>query len=278
MPTSTIRFESRDGTSLVGDWYLADNPRGAALIVHGYAEHAGRYEEVALALTEVGVHAFAFDLRGHGRSAGRRGHCRHFSEFLEDFDAAHECVSAYAGSGLPIVAIGHSNGGLITLAALCREGAPQPTAAVLSSPFLALKLAVPAVTRLAGTVASRLWPSLAFPNALVVEDLTRDPQKQAERQQDSLCHGVATARWFTEAQRTQAEVATKAGTISVPTCWLVAGDDPIADSRVARRVYEALRAPGEFHELEGFRHEVFNEVQRAHALAIMVDFVKRQLR
>ena len=274
--SSTFSFPSPDGTGLVGDWYLAGSSRGVALIVHGYAEHAGRYAEVAGQLCDEQLDVLAFDVRGHGRSAGRRGHCREFKEFIGDYDAAYEQALRRA-EGKPVIVVGHSHGSLIVLRALCRGDKPLPKAAIVSSPFLGLKLQISPFTRVAGEIASRVWPSLAFPNKLVVEDLTTDPAKQDERRRDQFCNTVATARWFTEATRAQAETLAMAEQITTPTCWLVAGDDPIADAAAARRVQRSLKAQSEFHELAGFRHEVFNEAQRSVPFALMRKFIKHQL-
>lgn len=274
--SSTFSFSSPDGAGLVGDWYPASQSRGVALIVHGYAEHAGRYAEVAGQLGDEHLDVLAFDVRGHGRSSGRRGHCHKFAEFLGDYDAAYEQARLRA-DGKPIVVIGHSHGSLIVLRALCRGDKPRPLAAVVSSPFLGLKLRISPVTRIAGELASRVWPALAFPNKLVVEDLTTDPVKQDERRRDQLCNTVATARWFTEATHAQGETLAMAAQITTPTCWLVAGDDPIADAAASRRLQQRLKAPSEFHELAGFRHEVFNEAQRSVPFALMRTFIKHQL-
>ena len=45
-PSDTFRFSSGDGTQLYGEYFAASGP-SAALVVHGYAEHCGRYREVA---------------------------------------------------------------------------------------------------------------------------------------------------------------------------------------------------------------------------------------
>ena len=85
---------------------------------------------------------------------------------------------------------------------------------------------------------------------------------QAERRADTRCFGVATARWFTEATAAQEYVATNAHRIQVPTTWLVGGDDPIADPARSRTVASRISGAS-YHDLVGFKHEVFNEVERA---------------
>ena len=86
-PTETLRFSS-GGLNLYGEYFAASSPRGAALIVHGYAEHCGRYREVANVLQASGLATLSFDLRGHGRSDGQRGHVNRYLQYLDDVDAA----------------------------------------------------------------------------------------------------------------------------------------------------------------------------------------------
>ena len=231
------------------------------LINHGYAEHSGRYHEVAHVIVEAGWAALSYDVRGHGRSPGQRGYVDRFAIYLDDFRAMHAAARALVAAPAPLVLLGHSHGGLIVLRALADERPPEATAAIVSSPFLALRLAIPGYRRVLASVASRLAPKLSQPNALRVEDLTQDTTKQAERIADKLCFDVATARWFTEAAAAQDYVFSHAGRIKLPTTWLVGADDPIADP--ARSQAVAAKISGaKYHHLTGMRHEVFNEVER----------------
>src|SRR5688572_11299688 len=89
-PTRTVRFPSRDGLDLYGEFFAAANPRGVSLIVHGYGEHGGRYRELANILALEGMATLSFDLRGHGRADGQRGYVERFTDYLDDVDAALE--------------------------------------------------------------------------------------------------------------------------------------------------------------------------------------------
>ena len=116
-PTETISFASSDGVQLYGELFAAPSPRGAALVLHGYAEHAGRYREVANVLVQAGLTTLTFDQRGHGRAHGSRGHVRRFAEFLEDVKAALAELDRRAGE-LPLALVCHSHGSLIGLRVL----------------------------------------------------------------------------------------------------------------------------------------------------------------
>ena len=267
-PSATCRFSSRDGTGLYGEWFATGStPRAAALFMHGYAEHCARYRELAHVMVAMGVAVLSYDMRGHGRSDGQRGHTPGYRRYLADMDSALDELDRRLGTDhkVPRFLLGHSNGSLVALRALADplRRPPRLSCAVLSSPFLGLKLEVPAVKGLVAQIAGRIVPTLSLPSELKIEDLTHDEGKLAERRVDTLCHDVASARWFTAALRAHEYVADNAQRIDLPTLWLVAGGDKIADPSRSRMVHSRLRAPSEYHEFPGMHHEVFNEVDRA---------------
>jgi alpha-beta hydrolase superfamily lysophospholipase len=267
-PTATSTVSAPRGPLYAETFSPAATARGVVVITHGYAEHCGRYREVANVIVSAGWSVLTYDVRGHGRSTGQRGYIERFEIYLQDLAAACAAGRALAPAGAPLVLLGHSAGGLITLRALA-SGAPA-TAAIISSPFLGLRLPVPGYKKVMAKVASRLLPTLSMPNDLKVEDLTADLQKQAERTADKQCFDVATARWFTEALAAQAYVADHVAAITVPTLWLVGGDDPIANPARAREIATAVTG-ATYHDLVGMRHEVLNEVERGRVFDLIRD-------
>jgi lysophospholipase len=256
-PTSTQTI-----SGLYTETFLpAGTPKGIVVITHGYAEHCGRYHEVAHVIVRAGWAVRSYDVRGHGKSTGERGYIDRFSTYLGDFAAMQAAARQLVGATDPMVLLGHSHGSLITLRALADERPPQVAAAIVSSPFLALKLAIPGYQRVLARVASRLVPRLSQPNALRASDLTQDKQKQAEREADKLCFNIATSRWFTEASAAQDYVFAHAGRITLPTTWLVGHDDPITDPERSKAVAAKI-AGASYHDLVGMKHEVFNEIER----------------
>lgn len=259
-PTKTVSIPATAG-ALYGELFLPPQPRGIVLVTHGYSEHCGRYREVAHVISNAGWAALTYDVRGHGKSPGARGGILKYETYLDDLDAAHAQARQVVAAPAPLVLLGHSHGGLITLRSLCGDRPPEAAAAILSSPYLALRMRVSPIRVLLARAASRVAPNLPQRAPLRVEALTRDAAKQAERTADNLCFDVATARWFTESTEAQRYVARHASAIRIPTTWLVAGGDRIADPAQTRRVADRV-AGADYHQFDGFQHEVFNEVDR----------------
>jgi alpha-beta hydrolase superfamily lysophospholipase len=257
-------FPSRDGTRLYGEWHRPQGtPRGVALVMHGYADHGGRYVEVSQKLTGIGIAALAIDYRGHGRADGRRGHCDRFVEYLEDLDAALARARHAVPNG-PLLLVTHSHGGLVALRALTDPArAPRVDGVVLSSPFLGVGMPVPQAKVIAGRVASRILPALSMPNGLRIDDFTHDEEIKRATRADHLRHEVATARWFTEATTAQEFVQSHAHRLTVPSLWLVGAADPVVSVEATRRAYEHAGGEKQLKMYEGYFHEIFNEVGRA---------------
>ncbi len=235
--------------------------RGAALVVHGYAEHSGRYDEVVEALAGRGILTATFDLRGHGHSGGPRGHVDRFSDFVRDVDdllGALGREEAWRRAGPPVL-LGHSLGGLIAFhAALADPG--QVRALVLSSPYFGLALRVPAVKRLAARALSRVRPGLGLPSGLRGADVTTDPERARAYDDDPLVFPNATARFFTESLAAQARALEQAPSMRLPILILQAADDKVASTAASRALFERIGSlRKEYRSCEGCYHEIFNE-------------------
>ena len=151
---------ARDGVLLcTRRWVPGGDAWARLLLIHGIAEHSGRYERTGTLFAAGGVEVSAFDLRGFGGSGGRRAFVRRWDEYLDDV----EDRLAALREGLPLVLMGHSMGGLIALTYVT-SGRPAPDLLVLSSP--ALGTSVPGPVRALAALTSRVLPTLAIPNAL----------------------------------------------------------------------------------------------------------------
>ncbi|HEU5056139.1 MAG TPA: alpha/beta hydrolase [Kofleriaceae bacterium] len=164
-------------------WRPAGEVRGVLVVMHGLKDHSSRYSGLARKLTSAGYAVWAFDLRGHGRSSGRRVAIDSFDQYTADLAAFIETVRAREGDR-PIFLFGHSMGGAIaTLTAIERE--PALAGLILSGAALRLDiwpLTAP-LTRLSGS----LTPSLPF-FRLDDDDFSSDPAVVAAIGKDPLVH------------------------------------------------------------------------------------------
>src|SRR5689334_17538390 len=133
-----IELVTHDQLKLYGRlWRCGAKPSATIVVVHGFGEHSGRYNHVAAWFCDAGMDAITFDLRGHGKSEGPRGHYSHYSDLIRDL----ELVLGRAES--PKFLYAHSFGGQIVLRAGTEVKLPV-LGAFISSPWIRLAFSPPA--------------------------------------------------------------------------------------------------------------------------------------
>lgn len=189
-------FAGSGGTELYYQrWRPSGKVKAAVLITHGLGEHSGRYPNVVNALVGQGFALYGFDLRGHGRSPGKRGHIASWSQHRGDVHAFATLVRQQE-AGLPFFLFGHSMGGLITLEYVLHHPDSIQGVAV-SAPGLTTDGLSPVMIRVS-RVLSGVWPGLGVNTGLDAKAISRDPEVVKEYFDDPLVHGRATPRAGTE--------------------------------------------------------------------------------
>jgi alpha-beta hydrolase superfamily lysophospholipase len=254
-------IESGDGLKLFfRRWPLPDSKACVALL-HGFAEHSGRYDRLAEVLNQLGFSVCAFDYRGHGQSGGRRAHVESFDDYLLDVDAFLVAVHDEGFKQKPIL-LGHSQGGLIAIRYI-QERPSAISGLILSSPFLGLAIKLPSIKLCLGKLCSLLMPTWSMPTGIDASWLSHDKQEVETYASDSLVSHHASARWFTEvltAQRAALEWAPK---MKLPTLILQAGQDRLAKVDSTRSFFNRLGSEDRQLKIyDDFFHEIFNEKER----------------
>ncbi|HET7293605.1 MAG TPA: alpha/beta fold hydrolase [Vicinamibacteria bacterium] len=271
-------FPSRDGLRLHLTRWRPAAPRAALLLLHGLAEHAGRYRHVAERFAGRGHAVDVPELRGHGRSPGPRVHVDRFDDFVDDADAARDRLAAER-PGLPLFVIGHSQGGLVALRAALRR--PSGLAGVMaSSPLLGTHPSMRPGPLLAAAarVLDVVLPAVLLPNHVDPGVLSRDPAVGRAYASDPLVSRRVSPRWYFETLRAIADTHARAAELTVPALVMLSGDDRLLDTAaMARWVAAAPAHLVESVRWDGFYHEMFNEPDRERVFARMDDWLERRL-
>ncbi len=255
-----------EGERLYTVYYPAPtaDARGTLLWVHGYAEHSGRYVSAIEHFHQAGWHSVVWDLRGHGRSTGRRGYISDLEEYLIDLTAVWTHWRGRVPS--PVVLIGHSLGGLIVLRYRQKYASLwKPLATIVSAPLIQLKVEVPAWKRFLAGIAARFLPTMSLPSGLKPEDLTHDRVEAEAYARDPMVFRIATAGWFASTQRAQIALWKEIPLLTEEQLhFILPGADPICDSQAAQRFYDQLPTPKKSLQVypESY-HEPFHETFRS---------------
>lgn len=260
-PADGVHFvRTRDGLDLrtYGWPPAAGTGRAHLLLVHGLAEHAGRYPRVTSQLPGAGIAIHSYDQRGFGRSGGHRAYVDRWSQYHDDVEDRLSDVRV-AADGLPVVLYGHSMGGLIALGyVLADPPRPLPDLLVLSAP--AIDAAVPAWKRRLAPVLGATVPRFAVANRIPKGALSSDPAVEAAYHADPLnAHGT-TAHLGAELLREQGrvkEALRRGGPLPVTTYVLHGADDPIVPESATRSLEGRANVTRRVYR--GLHHETHNE-------------------
>jgi alpha-beta hydrolase superfamily lysophospholipase len=250
-------------------------PRGTFIITHGLGEHSECYHPLAKVLAENGWHVMAWDLRGHGRSEGKRGYVNHFSDFRRDLEIFVRLARKQSrGAQTPFILFGHSMGGLITLEHFLHSGDPKPDACVLSSPAVGIAVHVPPFKVKLAEVAEKWLPAITLGNEINYSDLSRDEKMVTSYARDNLRHDKVSPGLYLGMQRAFKEVLSNPAYFEIPFLFQIAGDDHIVSAEAARELFSKL--PNKKNQLSLYPdsyHEIYNDLDRENVIADLKKFL-----
>jgi acylglycerol lipase len=252
------------GTELVRDWSPDHAPKATVVLVHGLAEHSGRYERTGSLLSDAGFHVRSFDLIGAGASGGDRWD-------IDDWDRYHDQIQTHVEwakeQGHPVVLMGQSMGGNLVLG-YATSDRPAPDLVVVSAPALG---GGAAWQRAIAPVVAKVAPTLSLPNGLKGEQLSRDPAVAEEYFADPLVHPKSTTRLGAAFFAAMDDVAANCGNLDLPTLVLHGGLDSIVPPQ-SSAFLESL--PGVERKLyPSLRHEILNEPEGPEVVSDIIDWI-----
>jgi alpha-beta hydrolase superfamily lysophospholipase len=250
-------------------YYQYWSPSGAfranLLVVHGLAEHSGRYMNLVNRFVPMGYAVYGFDHIGHGKSGGRRCYVQRFQDFIETLKNYVDRIRGLK-PGVPLFLVGHSMGGLIAASYLLDPGSGV-SGAILSGPGIKAPGSLSGTLIFIGKVLSVLTPKAPIIQ-LDAENISRDPAVVNAYRNDPLVYtGKITARLGAEMLKAMQYAAANAGSITLPLMIVQGGADKLVDPAGAQLLYDRVSSKDKSIRIyESLFHEVFNEPEREQVL------------
>jgi acylglycerol lipase len=267
----------RDHRIYYQHWLPEGEAKAVLLVVHGLAEHSGRYMNLVHHFLPLGYAVYAIDHLGHGRSEGTRVYVERFTDYTDTAAAFREMIRDRQ-KDKPVFLVGHSMGGLIgALYLLDHQG--ELAGAVLSGPAVKVPDNITAVTIFLGKVFSVLAPRLGLIAPPEAAGVSRDPAVVRAYETDPLVYrGKMTARLGSEILKTMRRVGAEASRITLPLLILQGSADRLVDPSGAQMLYDRVASPDKRIILyEGLYHEVFNEPEHDQVLYDVETWIEAHL-
>lgn len=309
MKREEFYFDSRDNSSKIHAirWTPASgNVVGVVQIVHGMAEYAGRYEELAKFLTGRGFVVTGEDHLGHGKSVGENGIQGYFCEqdpatvVVRDVHRLKKMTQELY-PGVPYFILGHSMGSFILRNYICRYGTGISGALILGTgmqpgPLLAF---AKALTAIVGVFKGQKQPSRFINNCAFgsynkrisnsetpFDWLSRDTERVQAYIADEDCGFIFTVNGFKTLFTLISRMKSKKNLKNIPSklpIFMASGeDDPVGDyGRGVQKAYDSLKNTGvEDITLKLYpedRHELINEPDRETIMEDIADWLMKHL-
>ncbi|SHH30097.1 alpha/beta hydrolase [Thermosipho atlanticus] len=225
--------------------------KGWIVVVHGLGEHIGRYEKLVEGLIKREFGVIGFDLPGHGKSQGRRGHTS-IEEIIKVINNLTNDIEKFH-------IFGHSLGGLIAIRYV-QENVDRVKTLVVSSPALYIKPSI--LQKVLLSIMIYFYPSLTVSNGIDPNLLSRNKEAVEKYVKDKLVHDRISVKLGRSLVKNIQLAHSRVNDIVVPTLMLVGTEDKITPLDGSYAFFERLQLPKEDKLLikyEGGYHEMFED-------------------
>lgn len=271
----TYQLHTSDQLKLHGIHWKIEQPKAVICLVHGFGEHADRYNHFAAWFNDKGYAVIAYDRRGHGASEGQRGHTPSYAAYLDEIDLLlQESKKCYPG--LPYIIYGHSQGGNLVLN-YSIDRKPDAQAIVVTGPWIQLAFEPPKFLVMLGKVMKSVYPSFNNKNQLDPSHVSRDKEIVRKYIDDPLVHDNVSANTGIEMMQSGEKLDNFKGTMPHPTLIMHAGEDKLTDMPSSKRFAERVSGDVTLKIWDGLFHEVHNEPEKEEVFSYTLKWMESKL-
>ena len=260
----------------VQGWEPQNRPKAVIALIHGFGEHTGRYKHVGEAFNAAGYILIGFDLRGHGKSEGIRGHIPSYDALMDDIADFITWIDIRY-PGLPCFLYGHSMGGNLVLN-YCLRRKPDVVGAIVTGPWLRLASTPPAFQIGLAKTINNIFPGVAQNSNLETAALSRDQKIVDAYENDPLVHARISVRLFVSIYESGLWALDHAEEFPVPLLLMHGTADRITSFAATAEFATASGKVTTWRPWDGFYHEIHNEPEKVDVIQAMIEWLDTHLK
>ncbi len=278
VPAQAFTLKTSDNLMLHAQKWLPDGaPKAVVLIVHGIAEHIGRYDHVAQTFVEAGLAVYGYDHRTHGKSDGEpRSYIIPFTQAVDDL----ALVMTHVRQENPTTKIfmyGHSMGSLISNLYVLKHQ-DQLAGWISSGSPLTSDTSAPALVVQILTLLSKIAPTLQMVN-IPPTDLSHDQNIVNAYINDPLVNAKPTRLGMASAIISHSkQVISQLNTLRLPILLLHGSADKICPMSASQLIYEKAGSADKTLKIyEDLYHEIHNETLYGRIMSDIIEWIMGRL-
>jgi alpha-beta hydrolase superfamily lysophospholipase len=276
MVHQTWEWTTADNSKMFAQkWAPEKGTKASINLIHGFGEHSSRYAHMAEFYCQHHIQVLTFDLRGHGKSTGPRGHIPTQTTFWDDLDDFRKNVKD-ALSDMPVFLYGHSMGGMIVLSYVLKRK-PSYTGIITTAPLIDTATPMTNSTKQLAKVMNKIAPQLAIDSGLDRKFLSRDKKIVDAYNADPYVFGKASTRLGVFLADTGRFIQDHASEFSLPLLMMVGSDEKIVSKTEIDLFMKSVPA-GTYKVWDGFYHELHNDPGKEEVFEFTLSWIKKLMK
>ena len=253
-------------------WPSNNDPIYNIIIIHGLGEHSGRYKEFASFFIKKNIGVFSFDLIGHGKSDGLKGHISNIKDFTDSIEEVLIQVRKRF-INTPIIIFGHSLGGCLALNYLIERKSKEISLAIISSAWIETEIQIPKYLLIIQKVIHILFPKVRLSNRLDTKNLSKDIKIIDKYKNDPLVHDRISLNLLSEINKTIEKIKNKDYNIEIPVLIIHGKKDKIISYKGSELINKKIK-DSKLKLYDNVYHEPHNDNEKKEILEYYYDFIK----
>jgi alpha-beta hydrolase superfamily lysophospholipase len=223
-----------------------------------------------------GYAVYSFDMRGHGKSDGKRSYIERFSAYLDDLKTFCNKVKE-ENPDIKMFLVGHSLGSTIAIN-YAFEHQNEFSGLIVSGTTLKPGSSINKASIFMAKILSVILPKMGV-SALSSEGISRDKAVVEAYINDPLNYtGKLSARTGAELLKTMEKTQARLHALSLPVFIAHGTADCISDPSSSRMLYDRAGSKDKTMKFyEGFYHEVFNDPDCQKVFSDLDDWLKQHI-
>ena len=268
---TSYTIPASDGINLFIRNYSLQNSNKVILIIHGLGEHSGRYLKLIQDFNDKNISVFTIDIRGHGKSEGKRGHSPFYKQLMSDI----QCFIKHVTNEIPnqkYFLYGHSLGGNLVINYSFQKN-KKIDGIIATSPCIKLAIEPSKIKLFMGKLFQKLIPSLRLSNGIKISRISRNSEVIKNYINDPLNHNQVSVQLSLDIISSGIYALENSQYITVPMLVFHGKNDKLTSYSASKKLVENSGTNIKFIGLNEAYHEIHNEPEKEELLSNICNWI-----
>ena len=271
LDNTSYTISASDGINLFVRDHSVKNSNKVILFIHGLGEHSGRYLNLIKDFNDKNISVFTIDIRGHGKSEGKRGHSPFYEQLMSDIQYFVQHVTNKT-SKQKYFLYGHSMGGNLVINYSLQKD-EKINGIIATSPFIKSAIKSSRIKLFIAKLFQNIIPSLTLNNGIDINGISRNLQVIENYVNDPLNHNQISVQLGLDIISSGIYALEHSQDIAVPMIVFHGKKDRLTSYHSSKKLVENSGSNIKFIGFKDAYHEIHNEPEKKELLRNIFDWI-----